>query len=420
MASTGSGLAKNLDKIGAVRGFFPRVPVGHLFFHPEGHDFEHPRARLPVDEGLRDSILKEGFREDEPIVIWRQVAKGGEVTLNGTVLERGDALLLVAKGCRRGHAAFATERELRKQGKLRKSEPFLVPTRDWLPVEGEGPAEAQFFLMMQEDDSRPYKKDHSPSVVASLLIRACKWGASLADAQARAPRGYDDRTVEFLLRWPELPAKVAKAFDEGVMTVKVDGEEKEKKVNINLLPTLLDPDGLVPRDEMLSILKSIVAAGKTHWKGASRWLREQATVEKVTRGRKAAATEAAQDEPETQTESTSTNANAGSRGGESETKASPRPPSGSRRAEDLPVLVQQPSPKKRKELVETLRGRASAEGGSERYALVCFAAGVAFSLGEDVQTVHELPDAALEAIREVFTKKAKRASTGGGEGAQAE
>ena len=417
-----SGLARNLDKIGAERGFFAKVPPGHLYCAPTGHDFEHPRNDLPMDESLRDSILEEGFRDSEPISIWRQLAKGGEVTLNGTVLELGDALLLVNAGCRRAKSAFAAEKVLRKDGKLKRGDSYLVPVRDWSPIPDHGSAESQFFLSMQEDDSRPHKKDHSPRVVASILIRAHKWGASLADVQARAPRHYDDRTVEFLLRWFELPAKVQAALDEGVVTVMIDGEKKEKEVSINLLPTLLDPDGLVPRDEMFAILKQLVAAGKKHWKGASRWLGEQRKVAQATKARGEIDPLASDpDAPEeidplaNLSEGTTSAPDAppgkkSKKGGrEPRGPASPPAPARAepkRSGSDLPILVQQPTPKKRQELIDAFRAHAKATlDQAESLALTCAAAAIALSLGQDVQTIPGLPASMLDAVREVFSKK---------------
>ena len=270
----GLGIPKALQEIGGKRGFHPAAPVGMIFIPPPGHRLAHPRYGDPVNTGLRDDIVANGFREDKPPIIWLQVAEGDEVTVNGTILKKGAPLLVCGDGLHRVCAGYEAELVLQKLKKIHKHEELVIPVLWFHGTEGE------FHLLRQGEDSDPFKTRHKPSVVAANFIAACKHGVTLADCIARKPSDYDKGTVGALLRWRELPPEAAALFDAGRVELDEEGEivsqpgtGKVFEVNINILPSLFDK---VPHPEMERMTRWLAFHRKKRASAASRWLREEA------------------------------------------------------------------------------------------------------------------------------------------------
>jgi hypothetical protein len=270
MASTSSGLPKILDAIGGERGHFPRLPVGKFYLPPKGDPLEHPRNDEPVDDELVASIVAHGFWEDEPVIIWQKTAKGGEVTLDGTVLKYGQALLVIGPGSRRSKAGFKAQGIFRKKGTLGKNEAFLVPSRLF------NGTEAEFHRLRQHEDSKLLKKRHKPSQVAHNLIAAKNAGSSTEDCVACKPSDYEACTAVALFGWRSLPPAVAALLDAGQVELDEEGRDAEPgkgtvfDVNINVLSALVEH---VPDADMLVALKELAFRRRKRANTAARDLR---------------------------------------------------------------------------------------------------------------------------------------------------
>jgi hypothetical protein len=257
-----SGISEGLAKIGAKRRETPTVAAKYLFFPKRddkhwGHLW-HPRSELPLSDELVDDIVESGeVRED--ILIWEQRAHGGEITQGGIRLKQGDVLLIVGDGSRRSRGSLVAEGRLHASGKLDKKRDFHVPVRKFRPTSHQT-AVMEFLLARQSYQSERLKEAHTPSVIAQIFCAATKYGATVDELQASAPKEYTSKVIECMLEWHSLlSAEAAEAFDRGL-----DG----KAVPIIFLPAIMR----LPHPEQLPKLRLLMESEVTSVQGASRYL----------------------------------------------------------------------------------------------------------------------------------------------------
>jgi hypothetical protein len=246
------------------------APCAFLFFpkktDPNWGDLYHPRGDYPPDPAIVQDIIDQGGVE-KPIIVWQQVAFGGEVYIDGEVAKKGDPLLIVGDGSQRGIAAFAAQPIMKKKGMLGDGKRDLfIPIQKFIPSNPET-AEREFLLLRQAHDADRLKKPHKPSVIAYNLFMCKKKGASEEQLMNVCPpptQGWTKPIMEAALEWGNLSAAAAKAFDDGV---EVKG--KLRPVPITLLPVALYNS---TKPEQVKTIVECLETGITSMKG---WTRRQ-------------------------------------------------------------------------------------------------------------------------------------------------
>ena len=258
----GDAVHKSFAAIGGKRSFeLKEMPVGKVYFPPRSHVLWHPRGERAPDPKVVASIDEKGFLPARAPVVWRQVAVGGETTLDGTVLQQGEALCIVIYGSRRTKALYELQQQRRARGILKKHEELLLPVFFFSGSEGDA------LLLREEEDGDPLKEPHAPSVIAHTFRMAAKCGKTIGDMMHVAPRDYAKATVTAMLRWDELYPEVAKAFDDGFL--KIDGREYTTFVNI--LAPLLDD---VPRARQVEMFEHLTRDRKRSVGSARSFIRQ--------------------------------------------------------------------------------------------------------------------------------------------------
>jgi len=263
-----AGISKANQAIEAKERREIEVPIGFLFFPKKDDknwgDLWHPRGDLPPDPAIVQDIIDQGGVE-KPIIVWQQVAVGGEVYVDGDVAKKGDSLLIVGDGSQRTAAAVAAQPIMRKKGMLGEGKRDLfVPITKFAPATSET-AVREFLLLRQAHDADRLKKLHKPSVIAHNLRMAQKHGATedqLLGVCPKFPVPWSKNIMDAALDWGSLHPDAAKAFDDGINAKNVT-----RQVPIGLLPVILLN---FSRGEHLAKLTELTNAGISGMKGFTR------------------------------------------------------------------------------------------------------------------------------------------------------
>lgn len=232
------------------KGSVVKAWIGSIIFAPRGHVLFHPRADEMADPALVDSIFTEGFRDNEPILVFEETLPGG-----------GKALYPI-DGSRRTNAAKAAEPKMVEAGKLKAADPRL-----FVPIEiFTGTIEAALAARIQAD-SNPLKKPHTPSVLAATFRPLAKFGWGSGDI-ASVHGKLSANMVSLLLRFETLPTATREAFDDG-------------RLPLEALATFLDD--ITPADHEAAIKAAVEAGGTVKPRAARKAARKAAGVKSVPR-----------------------------------------------------------------------------------------------------------------------------------------
>ena len=264
-----AGLSKADQAIEAKERREKEVPVGFLFFpkknDPNWGDLWHPRGDMAPDQAIVQDIVDSGGVE-KPIIVWQQVAFGGEVYIDGEVAKKGDPLLIVGDGSQRSLAAITAQPIMKKKGLLPDGKKDLfIPITKFIPMNPET-AEREFLLLRQAHDADRLKKPHKPSVIAYNLAICKKKGATDEQLLSVCPpnSGWTKAVMDAALGWGNLSTDAAKAFDDGV---EIKG--KTRPVPITLLPVVILHS---TKNEQVKTIIECISTGITSMKG---WTRRQ-------------------------------------------------------------------------------------------------------------------------------------------------
>ena len=217
----------NVGGLTAKRASGTKVWVHDIGFAPEDHDLKHPRANDDPGDDLVQSIVKDGFWEIEPLVVFEVVGPDGKKAL-------------YAVDCsRRRNAGIKAEVILNEAGKLSKTGGKL-----YAPIViFEGTIE-QALAARVSANSKPLKKPDSCSVLCEMFQSLARFGWTPVEL-AKEHGHITVEQVGALLRFNTLPAATRFAFDEGILSI----------------PAVIDFLDKIPADKHMDAINAAREAG---------------------------------------------------------------------------------------------------------------------------------------------------------------
>jgi hypothetical protein len=223
------------SKIDATAGSIVNVPVNDITFAPKGSALAHPREHYPINEALRDDIVKNGVQK--PI----KVRDDGNDS-------NGKRILTLVDGAQRTINGKAAQAILVERGLLAKAGNVLR-----VKVVFVTGSDAECLLERLRSNTDPLKVADSLSVLSATFIQLDLLGVSVSEMVAVAPKGIGPREIDALLRFGNLLPEVQIRFDNG-------------SAPVGLLSAVLDAS----RNEQGKKLDELLSAGVKTGKGATR------------------------------------------------------------------------------------------------------------------------------------------------------